>query len=187
MLASGTYVASGGEVVRRVLQGRLEIATPLACAVAGEFPYQKEVTAGKLSVVSASPVGAVVAVSLDGLPLEQSRRYVAKMVTMAENTGQRLLPSQLAGVADYVLEDNGWPPVHTRGTPSRVATRVSLDGRPLLQIGLINGTWELLVDGSAATLWCDTADVSATVLGQSIVTGPSPGSPVDINRPGGHP
>ena len=34
------------------------------------------------------------ATSLDGEPLETSQHYIVKMVTVAENTGQRLLPTQ---------------------------------------------------------------------------------------------
>lgn len=170
LLASGVVTSLDQSIVRRTGEGRLEVGTPRACAVAGELPRGTEVQAGALGVRSASEVGAVMAVSLDGLPLAQSRRYVVKMVTVAQNTGQKLMKAPEKAPADYVLMERGVAPVRTDGVLSRIPTVVRLEGTPLVNISLANGTWELVVEDGRAYFWCDTPGVPAEVMGQRLTT-----------------
>jgi hypothetical protein len=168
-LDRGVYTSATGEIVRRLRDGRLEVETPQTCMIAGELP-PTPVTAGALTVESVSPVGAVVAQSLDGLPLSRSRRYIVKMVTVAENSGQDLELTPPGSVTDYVLRKRGEAPVVTDGQASSKNTVVKLNGRVLAAVGLSNGTWELLVDGDRHDFWCDTTGVTAVILGQRLVT-----------------
>ena len=171
---SGVYTSCTQQITLDTHAGRLLIGTPRTCAVAGNLQSSQPLVAGVLSVTSVSPVGTVMAVSLDGRPLGKSRHYIVKMVTVAENTGQDLVrvtpPGQVP--PDWVLQKKGTAPIVTLGTPALMATTVSLDGRPIVTVQMKNGTWELIVNHDDVTFACDTPGVKASVLGRQFVTGP---------------
>jgi hypothetical protein len=79
------------------------------------------------------------------------------MVSIAVNTGEE---KQEAGRTKqgevYRLLASGSPPVLTLGHAGG-ETRVVLNGRPVLSIDLVNGTWELARDRRELYFWCDTA------------------------------
>lgn len=124
-------------------RGRITVATPRTCVVAGELTGEK-MSAGKMVVQTSSPVGAVAAQSLDGQPLENSRHYLVKMVTVAENTGQKLNPTPPGAPSTHILDQPGLPPVLTFGTPSDRGTTVVLADSEVVRVGMDKGVWELL-------------------------------------------
>ncbi|NDD30246.1 MAG: hypothetical protein EB084_18470 [Proteobacteria bacterium] len=171
-LQKGVYESSTRQIVLDTHAGLLKVGAPSTCMICGELDSAETVTAGALSVTTRTPVGAVMAVSLDGQPLAKARRFVVKMVTVAENTGQNLLPLPAKGtLPDLVLTDEGGSPVRTLGAPSKDETRVAIGGQPLLSVGMTNGTWELYVDGRTARFACDTPGVTVTVRGRRLITG----------------
>jgi hypothetical protein len=119
----------------------------------------------------------VAAVSLDGRPLAESRRFSVKMVTVARNRGQELtlVPEGQPGGGKFVLAAEGNAPVQTLGAPCEVPTVVKVGGRPLVEAYLTNGTWEVLVDRDhrTADVACDTVNVRF-VLGKDLVPADAP-------------
>lgn len=170
-LQRGVFESSTGQITLDTRLGVLRVHTPTACIVSGEIGGDAAVTAGALSVKTTTPVASVVAVSLDGQPLPRSRRFIVKMVTVAENSGQNLVPAQSAnGLPDFVLATEGKGPVRTLGVPSKTPTQVLLDGRPLVTVGMENGVWELYVDDGDIRFGCDTPNVAVTVKGKRLIT-----------------
>lgn len=160
--AKAELTALGGKLVRNTEDGVLRIGGERFCAVAGRLDSQEEHRAGALTLRSVSPMGAVVVASLDGKPLSESRRVAVKMATVARNRGQRLVAADDSGAPKpFVLEDGGAPPVQTSGQPSDTPTRILLDGRPIVEAYLVNGTWEAVFDleGRQCRLFCDTPNV----------------------------
>ena len=155
-------VALDGRLARDAESGLLRIATERFCALAGELEPGKPLKAGVLSVESVSPIGTVVAASLDGLPLAQSRRYAIKMATVAQNRGQQLNPvDDPAAPQKYVLDHPGAAPVQTLGQSSEKPTRVFVGDRPVVEAYLVNGTWEIVIDldKEECLVACDTRNV----------------------------
>jgi Beta-galactosidase len=169
-LEGQVYTSATGQVRRDVEHGRLMVHSPKSCLIAGELPVGLPVTVGPVTLTSASPVGALIAISLDERPLTSSRHFVIKMVTVAENIGQKLVPSPTGSVAPYVLLDRGTGPVSTQGAPSATSTEISVAGERIARVNLVNGTFEVLVDGRSASFWCDTPGISAQVLDRAIVS-----------------
>ncbi len=156
LFAAGTYTSSSGQIERRTGQGLLRIQAPRLVTLAGELPDTAQV--GPLEYSGTSPVGAVLAVSLDDEPLESSQRFLIKFVSVAENTGQSLIPVQ-GGPAPLMLDQNGTAPVLTRGQPAPTPTRIRWNGKPLLSLFQQNGTFELMIEDGRAVFWTDTPQV----------------------------
>ena len=157
------------QIARYVNAGRFEVNAPTCRMLAGEVKPGKLYTLGGLKIESASPIAEIVAITLDGKPLEKSRHWTIKMVTRAENTGQ-VLEAPVSPGARWRLSKPGKAPVITKGIPSQRATRISLNNTPLLTLFLENGTWELEINNGTATLTCDTPDIRAKVQGKEIIT-----------------
>ncbi|MHB2021689.1 MAG: hypothetical protein ACYCW6_32585, partial [Candidatus Xenobia bacterium] len=172
VVQTGVYTSGTGQITLDTHNGRLFIATASTCSISGELLSDAPLSAGLLTVQSVSPIGSVMAVSLDGRPLNRSTHYVVKMVTQAHNTDQNLVPLTAPGVVppDNVLQDEGHAPVLTDGAPAQGVTTVSVAGRELVSIALQNGTWELVVNHHAAKFLCDTPGLAATICGQPLVT-----------------
>lgn len=162
MLDTGVLRSAGGQVRTDRRRNLLIISAPQVCAVAGNLGG-RTLSAGELLVHTATPIGAVVWLSLDGKPPRASRKWVLKMASIARNTGERTeQPTGSAPPGARVLRQAGAPPVLTVGRPGP-QTRIVLAGQPVLGIGLVNGTWELVRQGSIAYLWCDTPAVTVEV------------------------
>jgi len=165
----GEWKTLDGRFLRDPERGVIRIAAERFCAVAGEIGPREggaepgAWSAGALRIECVSPIGAVVAASLDGAPLASARRYSVKMATVAHNRGQKLVRAEDAGQqgAPWVLTDLGAPPVQTEGKPSEAPTRVWIGGEPLLDVFLVNGTWEILIDRDRreVRLFCDTPNI----------------------------
>ena len=107
--------------------------------------------------------------SVTGKPLEKSRHWIIKMVTQAENTGQ-VLEAPVSPGTRWRLSNPGKAPVITKGIPSNLATRISLNNTPIVTLFLENGTWELEMNNGQATLTCDMPDVRAKLQGKEFTT-----------------
>ena len=104
--------------------------------------------------------------SLDGQPLETSQHYIIKMVSVAENTGQKLNPTSPGAPSSHILDQPGLPPVLTRGTRSDGGTTLWLSDQEWVKVGQLNGTWELLVDSKGVHFWSDVPNVPVWFQGQ---------------------
>lgn len=167
LLEQGTFHSSTGQIERRTNQGLLTLQTPRLVAVAGELP--NSIMVGPLEYAGTSPVGAVLALSLDGEPLESSRRFVIKFVSVAENTGQALIPVP-GGPGPLVLDQPGNAPVLTQGSATPTPTRLKWNGQQLLDLYQQNGVFELMVEDGRAVFWSDTEGVRARIRSRELTT-----------------
>ncbi len=166
-LQDNVYRSLNGQIARDLAKGRLTIATPKTCSISGELSAEP-MKAGTMTVQSASPIGAIMATSLDGEPLETSQHYMVKMVTVAENTGQRLIPTQPGAPSTHILDQPGLPPVLTKAGPSETGTTIQIGGEELIRVGQINGTWELIVSPKGNQFWSDRPSSPVWIRGQQI-------------------
>ncbi len=172
-LEGGRYTSRTGQIIRDTSRGRLLVTTLKTCLVAGELSGDT-LRAGPLELASSSGVGALVATSLDGFPLTSSRQVFLKMVTIAENTGQQLLPAPPGAPGPFVLDQPGAAPVKTFGDTEGGTTEVRLGGHSVIEMQLVNGTWELLAMPDGTTFWCDTPGVRLSFGGRMFTTGKEP-------------
>jgi hypothetical protein len=172
-LANGVYSSQNGQIRRDTINGRLMVATPRFCSVSGEFDATVQ-SAGSLTFETSSPVGSLVAVSLDNLPLTQSHHYLLQWVSVAENTGQSMPAAAPGAPAAFVVDQVGHAPVLTFGAPSARPTTVSLGRKQQLSVNMLNGSWEAVVEGNVAHFWCDTPGVNVTLLGRSFAARSEP-------------
>jgi hypothetical protein len=175
----GVWRSDTGQIARFDHDGRLEVRTPTLCMVAGELGPGHVYTVGALRFSTPTPIGAILAFALDGLPLERSRHLVVKMVSRAENTDE-VLQKTLPGLpGPWALRSPGRAPVLTFGRPAGQPCRVWIAASAgkgktsltsLLTLGMVDGTWELEIKNGAAQLACDTPGISGTAMGQAFTT-----------------
>ena len=166
LAARGVSRSDTNEVVRDFKRGKLAVATPQVQILAGDL---LGVSGSKSGLqVSGAKNGALVALSLDGLPLVSSRRYVLKMTADARNVDEKLGrdPRFIRSPnGQWILEAFGRKGVVSDAVATTEPVRIALGGREQLQIWLEGGTWELLVDGQNRKFWCDTPGARWKVLG----------------------
>lgn len=159
--------ALDGRIRRNPADGMLRIGFERVCALAGEFQPETEYKAGVLEVSTSSPIATVIASSLDGRPLAESRRFAVKMATVARNRGQTLeaTPPNQPGAGKFVLTADGAPPVQTLGKPCDAPTTIKIGGKMVAEAYLMNGTWEMVIDRDSkqCDLACDTPNVRFVV------------------------
>ncbi|MDI6782795.1 MAG: hypothetical protein QME64_01740, partial [bacterium] len=154
------------ELFRDIEKGSATINTPTFQCVQGELEKYKEYTLDNLKVISASSVASVVITSLDRKPVSASKHYVMKMATIALNRGEKLEPVISGEAAGRnVLLNGGSAPVQTWGKPVEKPTQIYLNGKPLIDIYLENGTWELEVNAlkNEYRFFCDTPNTKVTI------------------------
>jgi hypothetical protein len=154
--------------------GLLQGLQIIAMNTSGEFfsvvTPRSAVLAGRLSEMSKrypglftpTPFGCLWMTTLDGKALENSDHYIIKMVSVAENTDQDFGPADAAHPDRYAMKNTGAPPVITRGEPSDTPTRFTFstgDQSATLEVGMVNGTWEMERDGRTLRVACDTPGV----------------------------
>ena len=176
-LENGVWISDTGEIARYCKEGRLEVRTPRFRMIAGQFaPDAVYDLGGGVRFNTPTRFGALLVCSLDGLPIETSQRVVAKMVSLAENTGQNYGKALPGSICDFVLNVSGKAPVVTLGRKAAKPTRLWINAKsatvPLLSLWLENGTWEALFAGDRLTLDCDTLDMDGEALGKAFKTGP---------------
>ena len=87
-LDSGAWGSDTGEITRYTKEGRLEVRTARLRMIAGPFSPDTIYDLGGVRFNTPTKFGALLVSSLDGQPIETSRRVAAKMVSLAENTGR---------------------------------------------------------------------------------------------------
>jgi hypothetical protein len=159
---AGTLRTDTNQIWRDTRKQQLILDTPMVQALAGSFtPFETVSTpSGRLRYQSASPVATITALSLDRLPLETSRRWSLKLITVATNRQARLMPDptgQHSGM--LVLDQEGSAPIVTQGRilENDQLTEIQVPGVLQMTLGLAGGTFELLVDHDQQTafLSCD--------------------------------
>jgi hypothetical protein len=178
---TGTWRSDTGQIACYSHSGRLEVRTPTLAIVAGEFSPDQVYKLGRLCFQTPTRCGTLLALSLDGLPLERSRHLVFKMTSRAENTGERLEKAPSGSVSDWVLRAPGKAPVLTYGRASTQPTHIWFEppGKPkkpapaphaLLALWMVDGTWELHIENGHSTLLCDTSGINGLAQGRGFTT-----------------
>ena len=153
----GIFRADTREVRRDAAVGRFEVLTPRLQVLAGNLRGGRGFARG-LQVENASE-GALVAMSLDGRPLERSRKFLVKMASDAHNSDEiagrdARFSRQKSG--QFRLDALGNGPVGSGAKSSTSPLEVRLGDVPLLQLWQSGGAWELLVEPGKTTFWCDS-------------------------------
>jgi hypothetical protein len=149
----GACASDTGQIRRLIDQERLVLDAPRVQAVAGALTSEPMRTSAA-TFSSASPIGVIASLSLDGKPLADTDVLLLKMVTVAANTGEQ--KSTRTATPQFKLDAFGDAPVLTHGKPVPEPTTVELSGRPLIAVYLENGTWEAVRKGGEWYVWCDT-------------------------------
>jgi len=173
--AGKRYTSATSEIVRDSSRGLVTVNTPRTLCIAGELGGGP-IRLGPIEFTSRTPVGALMILSLDGEELRKSRRWVAKMVSVAENTGQRLVPAP-KGPASFVLEEPGTGPVLTFAASDPRGSVLRLWNGKELSVGQRNGTWECLVEDDQPRFWSDLEGARLTYAGQTVAASPAEPSP----------
>lgn len=154
------YVSDTGQLKRLVDAELLLVDAPQAQAIAGSLQNGALTKTSELAVRTATPTGVLAWTSLDGRPVRTSQRWCLKMVSTATNTGEaKNLHHSNQVRTTYALTALGQSPVTTLGEAASEPATIQLGGKPLLQVFMVNGTWELLCEGSDYYLYCDTPGI----------------------------
>lgn len=180
------YVSDTRQIVRDEKAEVLYVSAPGFAAVAGALGSAGD--AGSLAVSTATPIGAVCWLSLDGKAAKDSTCWLLKMVSIATNTGEeKQVHVGERERAIFALTGVGDAPISTAGKPSEQATTVYLEGRELASVGLVNGSWELVREGSTYYWYCDTPGASLRLPGRqalSVAALTSSGAGAEVAAPG---
>lgn len=155
------FTTDTGEMRRDSATGRLIVSAPKIQALCGNLGGVGRVLAPGLRVRNLKN-GTIVALALDGKPLVESRHFVVKMVTDARNEDEvsgrdPRFVSKSDGQWQITVLGEG--PVTTRGRESKVPIQISIENRPLLDVYLDGGGFELLVNGDKWQFYADTPGV----------------------------
>jgi hypothetical protein len=162
-LETERFVSDTRQIVRDEDAELLVVNTPTFQAIAGALETAGRAT-GRMSVRSPSTIGAVCWLSLDGEGPDDSRRWLLKMVTIALNTGEeKALHVGERERAIFSLDAGGDPPITTLGQPVTIGTTVGLNDTEVAEVGLVNGTWEIVRDGDRYHIYCDTPGATVTI------------------------
>ena len=154
------FVSDTGQVKRLMREELLVVNAPQAQILAGSLQARSAESNPMLSLKTQSPLGALVCLSLDGKPLRESSRWSLKMVTTATNTGEeKTLHLSTPDKTLYALTALGKAPIETLGRPSGTPTTVSLDGKQVISLDMVNGLWELVCMGASYYVYCDTPGI----------------------------
>lgn len=176
-LDRGAYNADTGQIRRDARAGTLLIDTPTFQGFAGQFtaPLRTDT----VSLRTTTKIGTLCVESLDGKPLVESARYLVKMTSRARND-QTTIAATAGGPKPHRLSALGTAPIITDGTTTGTTT-ITLDGAPLIELGLQEGCWEYLVEPARALLYLDTANVRVTLpVKPRLLRWHSPGRRMDV-------
>lgn len=165
------YVSDTGQVTRLVDAELLQVDAPQVKALAGSFGVAKLNKVSQLELTTATPFGTLIWISLDHKPLSSSQFWCLKMVSTATHRNeQKNLHHSNAEKTTYALTDLGQPPIDTLGKPCATPTVIQLDGKPVISLELINGTWELIYQGAEYRFFCDTPGIKFSLpqLGSTV-------------------
>ncbi len=162
--AHNVFSSDTGEMMRDAASGRLVISSKYFQALSGNLAGVGRVLAPGLRVRNLNS-GTLLALSLDGKPLVESRRFMIKMVTDARNKDEVAGPDMRlsAQTKKMVPVPNQWRidvlgqgPVTTLGKPSVQPVQIAIENRPLMDVYLERGGFELLVEGDNWKFYSDT-------------------------------
>jgi hypothetical protein len=162
--AHNVFSTDTGEMMRDAASGRLVVSAKNFQALCGNLGGVGRVLAPGLRVRNLNS-GTLVALSLDGKPLVASRHFMIKMVTDARNKDEVAAPDTRISpqTGKVVRVPNQWRidvlgqgPVTTFGKPSVQPIQISLENRPLMDVYLERGSFELLVNGDSWKFYADT-------------------------------
>ncbi|MEO6907035.1 MAG: beta-galactosidase [Abditibacteriaceae bacterium] len=172
VLLDGKFVSDGGRLKRDVKTGTQFINTLQLQAVTGNLG--DEVRSGDLKVRGLAQ-GTLAFLSLDGLPIGQSQRFVIKMVTEARNVDQVVKPDPRfphrpsgAPPGQWMVETYGKGPVTEDGQPNAKPIEVWRGNQLLLKTYQSGGSFELLMQNGHWRFYCDTSGVRFAVY-QSVI------------------
>lgn len=154
------FTSDTGEMLRDAASGRLVVSAPQFQALCGNLNGVGRVLAPGLRVRNMKS-GTLIALALDGKPLVESRRFMIKMVSDARNVDEKSGPDPRfsnAASAQWRVDVLGAGPVTTQGQAVTVPIQIGIERRPLLDVYLDRGSFELLVDGDDWKFYCDTPD-----------------------------
>jgi len=141
------FVSDTGQIIRDSGKGILFIDSEKFKVISGKFKVGEKYSVSGLDIISQSPIATIVVTSLDNKALTESEKFVVKMVTVAENRLQAILPSRNSQMKDYfVLATSGMFPVQTHPVPSETPTKIMLNNQELINVYLKNGTFEIVFD-----------------------------------------
>jgi hypothetical protein len=161
MVDTQRFTSDTGQVRRLVDAELLLVDAPQAQVIAGSLQRRELTQTPQLSLTTATPIGALVWVSLDSRPVASSTRWMLKLVSTATNTEEtKQLHHTNEERTTFALSALGRPPIATLGEVAATASTVELGGKQVLSVHLVNGVWELLVEGGAWQFYCDTPGVS---------------------------
>jgi hypothetical protein len=141
------FVSDTGQIIRDSGKGILFIDSEKIKVISGKFKVGEKYSVLGLDIISQSPIATIVVTSLDNKALTESEKFVVKMVTVAENRLQAILPSRNPQMKDYfVLATSGMCPVQTHPVPSETPTKIMLNNQELINVYLKNGTFEIVFD-----------------------------------------
>ncbi len=174
-LEEGITISDTGEIIRDAGQGLLTVNAPTARMIAASDASALSAKAGDLELRTHDRCCALTAVALDGKPLFESRSYVVRMVTVAENQRQQVA-RVTGGPKPYAVMRRGEAPPTTLGQPSQTATTLLLGGYPLLRVRQRNGSWDLVRIGDRFWFMTDAEGIAVSVAG-------GPATPCQAHRP----
>ena len=155
-----TAISDTDELRRDANVGRLQIRTPQFLALCGDLSRSNGLQ------VTGAKNGVVVALSLDGLPLQTSKKFLVKMVTNARNRDQKVGrdPRYLRSAnGQWKVDFLGRGPVETGGMVSIAPVRVRFADRVLDVYGS-GGAWEIVFDGAKTQFYSDAAGARFRVV-----------------------
>ena len=190
--AHNVFSSDTGEMMRDAASGRLVVSSKYFQALSGNLGGVGRVLAPGLRVRNLSS-GTILALSLDGKPLVESRRFMIKMVTDARNKDEVAGPDMRlsAQTQKMVPVPNQWRidvlgqgPVTTFGKPSVQPMQIAIENRPLMDVYLERGSFELLIDGDNWKFYSDTPGTRFT-LHNDAVAGQGTTKTVALQSPAG--
>lgn len=178
--AHNVFASDTGEMMRDAASGRLVVSSKYFQAICGNLGGVGRVLAPGLRVRNLSS-GTILALALDGKPLVESRRFMIKMVTDARNKDEVAGPDmRLSSLTRKMMPvPNQWRidvlgqgPVTTFGKPAVQPVQIAIENRPLMDVYLDRGSFELLVEGDDWKFYADTPG-TRFVLHHDMVAGQS--------------
>ncbi len=160
---NSVFRSDTNEMMRDSSKGRLVVSAPEFQALCGNVVGVAGMANG-LNVRNLRS-GTLIALSLDGRPLVESRRFMIKMVTDARNKDEIAGPdTRLSSkTGKPIVVPNQWRmdvlgegPVTTFGKASTTPVQIFIGKRHLLDVFLERGSFELLVDGDDQKFYSDT-------------------------------
>jgi hypothetical protein len=171
VLLDGKFASDGGRLTRDMKLGTQFINTPQLQAVMGNLNNEAQI--GDLKVRGLAR-GTLAFLSLDGLSVGKSQRFMIKMVTDARNADQVVKRDPRfahrpdgAPHGQWMVETYGKGPVTEDGKPFAKPIEVWRGNQLLLKIYQSDGSFELLMKNDHWQFFSDTTGARFAVYGSA--------------------